>query len=62
MALSSNDRIDLINALDVLIGAYGHNSEAENRLRKDYTADRPRGRRARALLERIARGALEVDC
>jgi len=60
MPLSSDDRIDLINALDVLIGAYGRNTEAENRLRNDYTADRHRGRRARALLERISRSSLEV--
>ena len=47
MVISEKERADLINALDVLIGAYGRNSDMENRLRDDYAPDRRRPARKR---------------
>jgi hypothetical protein len=61
MVISEKERADLINALDVLIGAYGRNSDMENRLRDDYAPDRLRGRRARALIHKLTPGQWEVQ-
>lgn len=51
MKLSSSELSDLINALDVLIGAYCE--EEQMRLQKAYRRGKPDGDRARKLIHRL---------